>query len=144
VKNYSQTDDIFQEFLIAVYKSLDMFKGEAKLSTWLIRIAINKCKDYLKSPFHRMIRWKNDMHQKDFSQSPEELSLEKEKRQHLIQTILSLPVKYREIFVLRYYQEMTIKEISEILNVNESTVRTRLARGKEKLQARLGGEALYE
>jgi len=54
VKSYSVTDAPFQEFLITVYPKYETFNGNSKHSTWLTRIAINKCKDYLRSPLHRI------------------------------------------------------------------------------------------
>src|SRR5690606_35855038 len=128
IKNYAQTDDIFQEFLINVYKKLDSYRGDAKLHTWLCSIAINKCKDYLKSPLHRLFLLKGDIQTTEKSKSPEQLSIEEEERERVVRAVFELPVKYREIFVLRYYQELSIKEVSEVLSINESTIKTRIAR----------------
>ncbi|UFT99054.1 sigma-70 family RNA polymerase sigma factor [Radiobacillus kanasensis] len=144
VKNYSVTDDLFQEFLIKTYKSLDSFKNSEKaFKAWLYRIAINKCKDYLKSPLHRFHllteQW-NVISSK--SKTSEELLVEEERKQQVAHSILSLPVKYREILVLRYYRDLSIKEISESLKLNESTVKTRIQRAKEKLRTKLGGKNL--
>jgi RNA polymerase sigma factor (sigma-70 family) len=141
VKKHAQTDDIFQEFLITVYKKLDSFRGEAKLKSWLCRIAINKCKDYLKSPLHRLILLKDQLQEIEFEKSAEQLSIEEEENQLIVQAIFDLPLKYREIFVLRYYQSLSIKEIGELLDINESTIKTRIARGKQRLEAKLGGES---
>ncbi|MBB6454883.1 RNA polymerase sigma-70 factor (ECF subfamily) [Salirhabdus euzebyi] len=144
LKNHAQTDDIFQEFLITVYQKLDTFKGEAKLKSWLCRIAINKCKDYLRSPLHRLILLKDQIQVSNSEKSAEQISIEEENRQHIVNAIFQLPIKYREIFVLRYYQSLSIQEISEWLEMNESTVKTRLARGKKKLETRLGGEGFAD
>ncbi|MRG87394.1 sigma-70 family RNA polymerase sigma factor [Salinibacillus xinjiangensis] len=139
VKNYVATDDLFQDFLITVYRRLDSFQGESKLKTWLCRIAINKCKDHLKSPVNRIIYLREHIHDTGHSKSPEQLSIKDEERQQLINAIFSLSIKYREVLVLRYYQSLSIKEISELLHLNESTVKTRIARGKGKLRSKLGG-----
>lgn len=54
VKNYAQTDDLFQDFLLKVYQNIGQFQGKSSLKTWLYRIAINTCKDYLRSPINRI------------------------------------------------------------------------------------------
>ncbi|GAA0489630.1 sigma-70 family RNA polymerase sigma factor [Salinibacillus aidingensis] len=143
VKNDAQTDDIFQEFLISVYKNIDGFQHKSKLKTWLYRIAINKCKDYLRSPIHRLFTSFDDQTPAEkINETPEKQLLNREAETNLVEAILSLPVKYREIFVLRYYQSYHLKEISEFLDINESTVKTRFMRGKKKLKSKLGGDFL--
>jgi RNA polymerase sigma factor (sigma-70 family) len=140
VKNFSQTDDVFQEFLITVYQKFDSFKGESQLKTWLYRIAINKCKDYLRSPIHRLQFATNKIMDATYNKSPEQHVVLEESEKEIIEAVLSLPIKYREIFILRFYKSLSIKEISELIGVNESTVKTRLSRGKSKLEKLLGGD----
>ncbi|WP_010650335.1 sigma-70 family RNA polymerase sigma factor [Oceanobacillus massiliensis] len=137
VKNHSQTDDIFQEVLIKTYKGLDKFRGDSSLKTWLYRISINKCKDYLRSPIHRLIphNLKAIREEKTLEQS----RIEEEQQNIVAEAILSLPIKYREVIVLRYYKDLSIKEISQALNTNESTIKTRIQRGKKNLKKNLGG-----
>ncbi|QHS21482.1 sigma-70 family RNA polymerase sigma factor [Virgibacillus sp. MSP4-1] len=143
VKNDAQTDDIFQEFLISVYKNLDGFQHNSKLKTWLYRIAINKSKDYLRSPIHRFFTSYDDqMAPEKIFDTPEEQLIKREVETNVVKAILSLPVKYREIFVLRFYHSYQLKEISEFLDINESTVKTRFMRGKKKLKSKLGGDFL--
>lgn len=144
VKNYAQTDDLFQEFLMTVYSSIDQFKGKSSFLTWLYRIAINKCKDYLRSPIHRFFPIKDDIALSRSVDSTEQIVLEKERYEHIVRCMLSLPIKYREIIVLRFHHGFSIKEISEALNIGESTVKTRIMRGKEKLQKKLGGDFFEE
>ncbi|MBX0358450.1 sigma-70 family RNA polymerase sigma factor [Halobacillus sp. Nhm2S1] len=142
VKNYATTDDIFQEFLIKVYKNISGFKREAKLRSWLYRIAINTCKDYLRSPINRIFSL-NDAIFSEKEKSAEDMVILKENNVQLAKAVLSLPIKYREIFVLRFYQSFSLQQISEALNMKESTVKTRISRGKSKLRQKLGGD-IYE
>jgi RNA polymerase sigma factor (sigma-70 family) len=143
VKNDAQTDDIFQEFIISVYKNIDKFQKKSTLKTWLYSIAVNKCKDYLKSPIHRLFTSYNDqINTVNKGKSPEQNVIKNEMETEIVKAILSLPIKYREIFVLRYYQSFSLKQISEFIGVNESTVKTRIMRGKKKLQSKLGGDFL--
>ncbi|KAA0548390.1 sigma-70 family RNA polymerase sigma factor [Bacillus sp. BGMRC 2118] len=143
VKSYSQTDDLFQEFLISVYKNLDTFKEESLLKTWLYRIAINKCKDYLKSPIHRLFSIPFVEYLSKNEKSAEQAAIDKEKKDQFIEAILSLPIKYREVVILRYYKGLSIHEISVMLNCNESTIKSRILRGKEKL-VKMTGEDIVE
>lgn len=140
VKNYAQTDDIFQEFLIKVYTNMDQFKKESKLKTWLYRIAINKCKDYLRSPIHRFLLSNNPIEFLKAEQTTEQQVVKDEEQRAIVNAILSLPIMYREVFVLKFYQSLSIKQISETLQIKESTVKTRIMRGKKKLQQKLGGD----
>nr|WP_255688605.1 sigma-70 family RNA polymerase sigma factor [Pontibacillus sp. HN14] len=145
VKSGAQTEDIFQEFLISVYKNSHLFKGESSFKTWLYRIAINKCKDYLKSPIHRIFTTYNDqLSNKSTEASPEQRVVEKELEGEIVKAIMSLPIKYREVFVLRYYQSFSIRQISESIGIKESTVKSRIMRGKKKLQSKLGGDYFEE
>ncbi|WLR46483.1 sigma-70 family RNA polymerase sigma factor [Halobacillus litoralis] len=139
VKDYASTDDMFQEFLIKVYKKISSFKREAKLRSWLYRIAINTCKDYLRSPINRLLAL-NDTLFSEKEKSAEEMVILKENNVRLAEVVLSLPIKYREILVLRFYQSFSIQQISEALNMKESTVKTRISRGKSKLRQKLGGD----
>ncbi|MFD2044167.1 sigma-70 family RNA polymerase sigma factor [Ornithinibacillus salinisoli] len=140
VKNYAQADDLFQEFLIKVYQNLDQFNRNSSLKTWLYRIAINKCKDYLRSPLNRLFPLHEYTKGSTMVKSAEDITLENEQQQAIVHSILALPIKYREIFVLRYYQDFTIKQVSDALGVQESTVKTRIMRGKKKLQLKLDGD----
>lgn len=138
VKNYSTTDDIFQEFLIKVYKTIAGFKRNSKLKTWLYRIAINKCKDHLRSPIHRILL--NEVFSPKQERSAEDTLIRKEQNVRVAEAVLSLPVKYREIIILKYYQTFSIQQISATLQINESTIKTRIARGKSRLRQKLGGD----
>ncbi|WP_407270740.1 sigma-70 family RNA polymerase sigma factor [Radiobacillus sp. PE A8.2] len=142
VKNYEQTDDIFQEFLIKVYTNVRLFKGNSSFKTWLCRIAINKSKDYLRTSIQRFFPFNDQVKSRSIGKSAEQRAIENEEDMEVVKAILALPIKYREIFVLRFYQSFSMKQISISLQLNESTVKTRMMRGKKKLQQKLGGEYL--
>ncbi|MFZ3579924.1 sigma-70 family RNA polymerase sigma factor [Virgibacillus sp. DJP39] len=139
VKSYDVADDIFQEFLIKTYNSLSGFRSDSSLKTWLYRIAINKCKDYLRSPIHRLIHYTDKLSSIKKEESAEDAYLEKENNEQLARTVLSLSIKYREVMILKYYKDLSIQEVSAALGINESTVKTRIMRGKNKLQNKIGG-----
>ncbi|MFC4558402.1 sigma-70 family RNA polymerase sigma factor [Virgibacillus kekensis] len=144
VKSRSQTDDIFQEVLLVIYHKIDTFQGKSSFKTWLYRITANKCKDYLRSPVHRVISLKDQFKERESDQTPESSLIEVERKHELIDAIMALPIKYREVLILQYYKEFSIKEMSELLKVNSSTVKTRIMRAKDKLKQSLKEDYLDE
>lgn len=141
VKDHAQCEDILQEVFISCYKQLDNFRGESSYKTWLIRITINKCKDYQRKWSFRNIVYKPliEPFVNGKSGSAESLVVQKENNSYLIDCITSLPPKYKEILILFYYQNMTMKEISEITKLNINTVKSRLAREKKLLKEKMEG-----
>ncbi|GGA89697.1 RNA polymerase subunit sigma [Ornithinibacillus halotolerans] len=144
VKNRTQTDDLFQDILLVVYQKLDTYEGRALLKNWLYQITANKCKDYLRSPFHRLFIWKEDLLEKGTDSTPEREYLLDERKRAVIEAILELPVKYREVLILQYYMEFSIQEMSDLLKTNPSTIKTRIMRAKEKLKLLLKEDFLHE
>ncbi|MUK88283.1 sigma-70 family RNA polymerase sigma factor [Ornithinibacillus sp. L9] len=144
VKNRSQADDIFQEVMLTVYRKIDTFQERSSIKNWLYQITANKCKDYLRSPVHRLISLKDQILEKSDEFTPEKSYVLDEQKKTVIEAIMDLPVKYREVLILQYYKEFSIQEISDLLEVNPSTVKTRIMRAKEKLKVKLKEEFLHE
>lgn len=138
-KNRAQADDIFQEVMLTVYRKMDTYQGRASFKNWLYKVTANKCKDYLRSPIHRLIVWKDQILEKPHTDTPEKSILVDEQKEMVITAILNLPIKYREVLILQYYQEFSIQEISDLLKTNPSTIKTRIMRAKEKLKSELKG-----
>lgn len=141
VKNVAIAEDLTQEIFVKCYLNLANFKQEASFRTWLWRIAINHCKDFLKSWHHRNVHLSTnaDIEVEATSNRVEDIVIEKDETNELEQAILALPLKYREPIYLFYYQDLTIKEIKEILGVRENTIKTRLRRAKVLLKNHLEG-----
>lgn len=141
VKNYSVTDDIAQEVFISIYKNIDQFKGESNIKTWIFRIAINKCKDYLKSPKYQYQKFLGNFNEIGNQISGEkntvEILIKRENGSELIKHVMELPVKYREVIIYYYYFDFTIEEMSKLLSINSNTIKTRLSRAKKNLKERL-------
>ncbi|WP_175990060.1 sigma-70 family RNA polymerase sigma factor [Bacillus sp. Marseille-Q1617] len=140
VQDWPAAQDICQDVFIKVYDALDQFNHQSSYKTWIYRIAINKCKDYKKSAYFRKSTVVDKFHRffnKEIAATPEQVLLQTEEQTSLSAQIFTLPVKYREIILLYYYEELTTREISELLNINSSTVRTRLERGRQKLKTML-------
>lgn len=144
VKNRTTTDDLFQEVMITVFKKIDTFREDSSIKTWVYRITANKCKDYLKSPANRLILWKNQFLNQSDNLTPESRALLDESKVELIEAILKMPIKEREVLILYYYKDFSVKEISHLLGLNESTIRSRMMRARNKLKRELREVYLYE
>ncbi|BAQ11136.1 DNA-directed RNA polymerase sigma-24 subunit [Bacillus sp. OxB-1] len=132
VKNWSTAEDVVQEVFITYFQKSDQFRNEASLKTYLTKMTANRAKDYLRS-------WK---HKKDVlfdtifasTKGTEEIMLEQERLASLEKNLFQLPLKYREPLILFYYDEQSIADIANYLNLNENTVKTRLRRAKQQLK----------
>jgi RNA polymerase sigma-70 factor, ECF subfamily len=142
-----EAEDIAQEVFIEVFKSIGYFRGESKLSTWLYRITINKSLNELKK-IHRKKAWAkiedliagNKEARKEISIEDKSGEIEAESKELgviLQQAIDELPDNQRIAFVLAKYDELSYKEIAEIMNSTVSSVESLVHRAKSNLQKRL-------
>lgn len=140
VHDHALTEDILQEVFIACYNHLDNFRGESSYKTWLVKITVNKCKDSLRRWSMRNIIYKPkiDM-QKLHHSSPELTYISKVEDIELVEQVMSLPIKLRDVIILFYYQELSVEEISSILCININTVKSRLFRARKKLVESMKG-----
>jgi RNA polymerase sigma-70 factor, ECF subfamily len=137
VKNHHTMEDITQEVFITAYNNLDKFRGEGSIRTWLLRIAVNKSKDYLKSWLYRKIQLTNWIGKDEMVRRDVEVTILNNIRdKELANMIMELPVKYREVIILYYYQGLDTNEISSLINVSVNTVKTRLIRGRDLVKRR--------
>ncbi|MGL5614905.1 MAG: RNA polymerase sigma factor [Sarcina sp.] len=139
-------EDLTQETLIAIFKYIGNFKGKSSLKTWIYKIAINNCNKFLKNKIKDNITYvdfndKNNeiLEDEDFT---EEL-LKIVDKNIILEGLSNLDNKYREVIYMFYYEEISIKEIGEILEKNENTIKTLLRRGREGLKKILNREDLY-
>nr|WP_263325293.1 sigma-70 family RNA polymerase sigma factor [Neobacillus sp. Marseille-Q6967] len=139
VKNQAIAEDLTQDIFVKCYRALDTYSGKSKLRTWLWRIAINHCKDFLRSWYSRNVVATGDEITTNGTRKGlvEETVVQKEEDDQLISAVMELPVKYREVIYLFYYQELSIKEIAVLTDTGENTVKTRLRRARELLKERL-------
>ncbi|TCN22339.1 sigma-70 family RNA polymerase sigma factor [Mesobacillus foraminis] len=141
VKNRSIAEDLTQDIFVKCYKSLHTYSGKARIRTWLWRIAINHCKDYLKSWYARNVILTEKETEPAYHQDKtvEQTVIQKGEDQELAEAVMELPIKYREVIYLFYFEELSIKEISEVTDIKENTLKTRLRRAKDLLKERLEG-----
>ena len=131
-------EDAVQETFLKAYRFLKDFRGEANERTYLTRIAINTCKDMLRTGWLRHM---------DRRVTPEELPARQETdpyHREVAAAVMNLPWKLREVTLLYYYQGMTMPEIAEILHISQPAVTGRLKRAREHLKKELKGDGIDE
>lgn len=135
VKDVEIAKDMVQNSFIKCYKNLDSFRFDAQVKTWLYRITINECKDYLKSWNYRMVQVKSFINEttKSILPSTEKAVIDKYSNEEIKDTIFSLPKMYREVVYLYYYDSLSTEEIANVLDLPVNTVKTRLRRAKQRL-----------
>jgi len=136
VNNKEVAEDLTQDIFVKCYKSLHTYKGKSKIRTWLWRIAINHCKDYLKSWYNKkvIITENESTFNIVHKESVEQTVIQHDEDHRLATAVMKLPFKYREVIYLFYFEELPIKEMSMVLGVKENTIKTRLKRAKELLK----------
>lgn len=144
--NRHEAEDVAQEAFIRAYVNIKSFNQDLKFSTWLFRIATNLCIDRIrkKKPDYYLDAEVSGtdgltMYSQLSSNAPlPENELESLELQETVQKeILKLPEKYRSVIVLKYIEELSLNEISEILDMPLGTVKTRIHRGREALRQQL-------
>jgi RNA polymerase sigma-70 factor (ECF subfamily) len=139
VKNRTTAEDLTQEIFLKCYEKLNQFNQQATLKTWVYRIASNHCKDYLRSWHYRKITLSDKIlnYIPSKSKQVEEEIIANSEENILTNAVMNLPLKYREVVFLHYYEELSLAEISKITTVNINTIKTRLKRAKELLKDKM-------
>ncbi len=131
-------EDATQDVFLSAWRHIRQFQGRngASPHTWLIRIAINTCRNYHRSAWHRRL---------DRSVTPEDMILPVlDEERDLLFTVQSLPDRYRQIIILRYYHNLSLEEAAVVLGWNRSTAYHRLHKALERLKIDLTEEGRKE
>ncbi len=148
IKDPDESYDVLQEALISAYNSLNKFKGNSSIYTWLYKIVVNKSIDYLKR------KKKKDKIQYSFKKSYDDREEEgynsyknyyelqenyeqNELFEYLIDLIENMDKKYKEILIMKYFDELSYEEIADIKQIKLGTVKSRLNKAKEILKKKL-------
>ncbi|MCT4613077.1 MAG: sigma-70 family RNA polymerase sigma factor [Clostridia bacterium] len=123
VKSMHDAEDIVQEVYIKLIKNIKSIKDEKHLKAWLIRVTINRCKDYHKSSWIKKI-----------VPIESDISYNEPEKDEIMKEILMLKPDYRMVIYLYYYEEYSLAEIAEILGKSINTISTRLRRARSKLK----------
>ena len=137
LRDRGMAEDAVQETFVKAYRNLKNFRGESNEKTWLVRIAINVCKDMQRTAWFQNL---GRMVNLDDVKLPQETEV----RSEVVEQIMSLPKKLKEVVLLFYYENMNQSEIAEALGVSVTTVHRRLNKAREALRLLLqGGNELH-
>jgi len=143
----SDVDDVIQDIFVSAFNSRNKFRSDSRLETWLVRIAINRCRAFHR---RRLLRGKLFAAWRDANYDPAAANLDRcevlpdnfaitfELAATVRETVTNLPSKLREVVVLFYLEEMTIQQTADALGLKQNTVEVRLSRARKMLAKRLG------
>jgi len=150
VRDYAECQDVVQDSFIKAYKSLPGFRGESQFYTWMYRIAVNTAKNHLASQKRRPTgsvdledaeHIEGGIYMQD-NDTPEHELLREELAQVVSKALAQLPEEIRQAITLREMEGLSYEEIAEVMNSPVGTVRSRIFRAREAIDARL--RPLYE
>lgn len=134
VKDWQVAEDIVQDTFLSYYVKFEQFEERASLKTYLVRIVINKCKDYLKSWAYRKQQLTNRFFQ---TKTDPQKALQQAERLDIAEAILKLPIPLREVIIHYYYEELSVLEVAALLGISDNTVKTRMRRARLLLKESL-------
>lgn len=137
VKDNRIAEEILQDVIFTYYRKQKDYRGDASLKTYLTRITINRCYDYLRSWKSKRETLLETIFVHGNTKSIESKYIEKEEKMEITRTVLTLKVKLREVILLYYYAEHTTKEIADLLELPESTIKSRLQKARSVLKEKL-------
>lgn len=142
IPKQADREDICQDVFIQVYQNLGKFKFESKLSTWIARIAYNRCINYLekkKTPLFDDLSPAEESIEKQYDDNftPDTFTEHQDRSSRLQAEINKLPVQFRTILTLYHLDEMKYQEIAEIMDLPDGTVKSYLFRARKLLKQRL-------
>ncbi|SBV37305.1 RNA polymerase sigma factor [uncultured Stenotrophomonas sp.] len=150
VKDDAEAEDVVQEAYLAAWRSLGRYRAESRLSTWLVRIAVNEALRRQRRKSAQIIPLEAVMTHPDPGtrafladepgREPEQLAMRTQMRRLMEKRIDLLPNAFRTVFMLRAVEEMSVEEVAQILEIPEATVRTRLFRARGLLREGLARE----
>ncbi len=133
LRDESLAEDAVQETFLKAYRGMADFRGESSERTWLTRIAINTCRDLLRATWFKLVDPRATLERVPAQENAPEAD------DTVLLAVMRLPAKSREVILLRHYQNLSLKEISEALDLGIPTVSSRLLRAREMLRKKLKG-----
>ncbi|RRO22581.1 RNA polymerase sigma factor [Flavobacteriaceae bacterium 14752] len=135
LKNHEDTDDVLQNTFIKIYKNIKKFKGDSRLYSWMYRIAKNESLTFLKKR-SKMLKISNEELQSHIVNNLEsDVYFEGDEIQLKLQKAIStLPEKQREVFQLRYFEEIKYQDMAELLQTSESALKSNYHHASKKVE----------
>ncbi|KGP90265.1 RNA polymerase subunit sigma [Pontibacillus chungwhensis BH030062] len=145
-KDRARAEDLAQEVFIRCYHSLDSFEERSSYQTWLYRITVNYCKDYVRSWSFRNLIPKSVLPERtdELGSNVMKEVIQNEEKNVLFDQVLKLSIKYREVVILYYYEDLSVDEVASVLDCNSNTVKSRLRRARERLKHLVEGGMIVE
>ena len=137
INNSEEANDLAQEVFIKIYKNLDKYYPDYKLSTWIIRITTNHVIDYRRKKHQELVPIEDVGFELVGDESPEAAYLKEERRKRLNSVVNDLPDMYKIPIVLYHQQGLTYQEISDVIEEPLSKVKNRIFRGRKMLKESL-------
>ncbi len=140
ISDRSEAEDVVQEVFFKVYRKMEGFAWKSAFYTWVYRIALNTATDRLKKRSNKKTASLEDLpgyDAPDDSATPGASLSSSELRRTLASAIAELPAKYRDILVLREYEDLSYDEIAEVLSCSKGTVESRLFRARARLKEKM-------
>ncbi|WP_181348478.1 sigma-70 family RNA polymerase sigma factor [Thalassobacillus sp. CUG 92003] len=147
VKEQQLAEELMQDVFLTCYNKIEHFRNQSSIKTWTYRITINKCKDQLRKKTLKRFLMNEERNQDDFgvtTKDPEAITFAKMEDQQLADKVLALPTKFKEVIFMYDFEDMKVKEMSDILKLNQNTIKTRLNRGRNMLRNMYEEEGLDE
>ncbi len=130
-------DDIFQEVFIKMFESAKEFDSEEHRKAYILRVTVNACNSHFTAPWRKNVGTFDDVLENQLAYEENDSMLDAETRNEIYKSVLRLPDRMKEVVILYYYEEMSIKQIAEITSDNETNVKKRLSRARAKLRLEL-------
>lgn len=135
-KSSHDADDIFQEVFLKLAMREQPFETEEHRKAWLIRVTVNCCNSHFTAPWRKNVTAMEDVLLEQIPDEQED-GLSKQEREDVYAQVLRLPEQMREVILLFYYEEMSVREIAETVGTSEVNVKKRLSRARQKLKLEL-------
>ncbi len=138
--NQEDTEDLLQEIFLKVYRNINSYDDKYKFSNWVYRIAHNEAVSFLRSKKNKQRKSDISIIEEDiFDRLPSDVDIEDDflrltESRDILNVLNSLDQKYKEVVLLRYFEEKEYNEISEILRISPGTVASLISRAKNKLK----------
>lgn len=130
LKDYHLAEDCTQNVLIKIYRKIHTFKGKSSLKTWITGICVNACKDMLKKKKYT----------ESIDETASDICADFVSQISVTEAVKSLPLQIREVVILYYYRDFTMKEVAQITHTKLTNVEYRLRRAKALLKEKLGAD----
>ena len=127
-KNKQDAEDAVQNTFLKFFTSDKVFQSDAHMKNYLIKVTINNCKHIFKAPWKKVVPLEEHINDDYYTMD------NRDEHYELYNAVMSLPEKYRLVVHLYYFEEYSVKEISEIISEKETTIQTRLMRGRNRLK----------